>query len=146
MNQHPSSYYGPGIWFIIHLTAYNAKTEIDKREFLKLLTSIKESFPCIKCRKHMSDYFQSNPVIRYWNIPNGIFKWSWMFHNAVNDRLGKNPMLWDEAVKVFSGDVIHICDEGCNDSSSMGDSYKSISRSSLRDTRHDSDRRTMRRR
>jgi hypothetical protein len=134
MNQQVSSYYGPGVWFVIHITAYNVKTENDKREFVKLMESIQLSFPCLKCRKHMTEYFNSNQIIRYWNVPNGMFKWSWTFHNAVNYRLGKNPITYDDALKLYSGDSddIHICNEGCNDSTSINsDSYKSISRQEL---------------
>jgi hypothetical protein len=85
---------GPGIWTTIHLLSIK-----DPELFRSYLKFIQENFPCIICRNHINEYFKNNPIE---NIKTGEeFKWSWMFHNEVNIRLGKSYMGWSTAYKIY---------------------------------------------
>lgn len=105
-----------GMWYSIHLEAYEAKSEEEKRAFARSMKRFCEKYPCAKCRRHASEYIAKHPIEKYWNTNKGIFKWSWIFHNDVNERLGKPLVSWDQANAIYSGDEqIHICGEGCDD-------------------------------
>ena len=117
---------GPGIWFIIHLTARKAVDEPTKRAFLELMKSLAQKFPCEKCRTHINEYLAKNPIEHYWNgknpsgEENGLFTWSWNFHNTVNTRLGKVYVDYDTAWNMY-GDGITICTSNCGDSAGHND-------------------------
>jgi len=107
-----------GMWYSIHLEAFEAKTEDEKRAFLRTMKRFCEKYPCAKCRRHASEYIAKHPIEKYWNTNKGIFKWSWIFHNDVNERLGKPLISWDDAYAIYSGEEnIHVCTEGCDDNS-----------------------------
>ena len=114
-------YIGPGVWFIIHLKAYNAITPSSKKEFIEFMELLKIKFPCKKCRKHITKYLNENPIINYWNIYDnygndvGMFQYTWMFHNAVNMRLNKPHMDWKTAWNLYSNIGNGICNKHCNE-------------------------------
>lgn len=113
--------YGPGIWFSIHTLARNC---VDKKEFLNFLELVKATFPCVQCRAHFEEYYRTHPIGKYWtyyeNIGGikediGLYKWTWEFHNAVNQRLGKLLLTWDIAKDMYKkGSIIGICMENCD--------------------------------
>lgn len=110
--------YGPGVWFSIHLLALNAQDTCSKKVFIKYMERLKETFPCAKCRKHMERYMNANPIQEFWDKENGFFKWSWIFHNAVNIRLGKKFLDYEEALNLYTDNII-ACNKGCDESSSI---------------------------
>ena len=111
--------YGPGVWLCLHLLAYRADDDKSKTDFIEFLNVIRQSYPCAKCRKHMNDYIQANPVHNHWMEDKGFFKWSWLFHNAVNQRLGKPLVSYDEAEAKYGG--VHVCTAGCEEESTVQD-------------------------
>lgn len=112
---------GPGVWYDIHLESKNAKIEEQKKAFVHKMYLLAQSFPCLTCRKHIDEYLQNNPFEPFWNeITNtgeqiGMFKWSWYFHNSVNQRLNKPLVSWDNALYIFSDASINSCDKDCTD-------------------------------
>jgi hypothetical protein len=42
----------------------------------------------------------------------GLFKWAWLFHNAVNQRLKKPIVSWSEAKRMYSPDE-GVCTSDC---------------------------------
>jgi hypothetical protein len=113
--------YGPGTWFSLHLLAYHAADDRTKRSFLDFMDYLRASYPCAKCRKHMNDYILAHPIQSYWNEPHGFFRWSWLFHNDVNRRLGKPLLDYDTALSRFGSGQIHVCSAGCEEESSVRD-------------------------
>jgi hypothetical protein len=94
---------GPGIWYIIHLKGMIAKDISTKVSFIKLINELSVNFPCLKCRNHINEYLEHNPItLATLNEPEGLFKWSWEFHNAVNKRLGKNIIDYQSAKRLDS--------------------------------------------
>lgn len=100
---------GPGVWFTIHQKAKEATTTDTKIEFLKYMQWVAHTFPCSKCAHHTQEYMLHNPIDRHWNVRShdeeeiGCFRWSWSFHNAVNQRLDKPPMDWTMAYMLYYG-------------------------------------------
>lgn len=110
--------YGPGIWFMLHLQAAHATTPQEKQCFLTTVKTLADHFPCHDCRKHFNDYLRSNPPENYLNKDKGLFLWTWEFHDAVNKRLGKQSMTFDEAWKQYK-ETTAICTDDCGDSKSV---------------------------
>jgi len=93
---------GPGIWTTIHLLAIK-----DHELFKSYIKFLQLNFPCIICRNHINEYVNNNPIEKVdldqdVNIEHkNFFKWSWMFHNEVNIKLGKSYMGWSTAYKIY---------------------------------------------
>ena len=94
-------------WDNIHRMAVNAITNELKVEFEKYIRYLGFNFPCPKCRYHIKQRMISHSIKNYYNIRDengrdiGIAKWSWEFHNAVSQRLGKSTMSWSEFTKKY---------------------------------------------
>ncbi len=106
----------PGVWYSIHTMARNATTDSRKRAFIAFMEDLKAQYRCMKCRKHMTDYINKNPIEDYWNLERGFFEWSRVFHNAVNTRLGKQLFGREEAWNLYEPEF-QICTKGCDESS-----------------------------
>lgn len=112
---------GPGAWYIIHLKAKFAVTKSKKDDFIEFMDILSVEFPCKKCRNHIRKYIDSHPIKDFYNLKNndgeeiGMFKWSWMFHNAVNTRLGKPYVDWDTAWNMYDSDDNHVCNQSCDE-------------------------------
>lgn len=110
---------GPGVWFSIHLLAKNASTIAKKDHFIDYMKQLSLDFPCMKCRTHIQAYLKDNPFEPYYTILNeegddiGLFKWSWAFHNTVNNRLGKPYMEFQTAWDMYSDDSDMVCSQDC---------------------------------
>lgn len=76
--------FGPGFWWILHVDAYDAKTPGDIAYFLRRIRPRLESIPCKMCREHALQYIDRDPPERYVTQIDGLFDWSWRFHNYVN--------------------------------------------------------------
>lgn len=86
------SVWGPKLWPVLH--AFGARGgkalvrwhEDERREILWLIGHLETIVPCPECRKHIEEYRRSNP------LPvdaRELGEWIWKFHEAVNERLGK---------------------------------------------------------
>lgn len=110
--------FGPGLWYGIHITAWYAKTEEEKRAFVKYMEHIRDTIQCLSCRDHCASYMEQNPISDYWNqryndVDVGMFKWTFNFHNAVNQRLNKPIMDWSTAYNLYSKAVVSYCSTTC---------------------------------
>lgn len=98
---------GPGIWQIIHLKAKLAIDNQTKKHFIDEMYFHYNNFPCANCRKHIQEYMDSHSFEPFYDMKNntgteiGMFKWSWMFHNAVNTRLQKPYLDWNTACEMY---------------------------------------------
>jgi Erv1 / Alr family len=107
------SYYGPGIWLLIHQLAYEANTVDLQKEAAEKIKNIITNFRCKICREHGKEYLAlfeiKDSIGKYMkrhgkNQMLGLFVWTWMFHNHVNGRIGKKQMRLDDALKPFEID------------------------------------------
>ena len=99
---------GPGYWQIIHFKARNSDTLKLKQDFIDFMYLLSVEFPCGNCRNHIQKYLKENPFEPFMNLKNehgediGMFKWSWLFHNAVNIRIHKPYVDWDTAWEMYN--------------------------------------------
>jgi hypothetical protein len=111
--------FGPGKWDTIHDLAIRAKTPAQKEAFIESMQTICEKLKCQNCQKHCLTYLQTHSPKNFLHIKSstgediGMFKWSWMFHNAVNARLHKPIVDWDTAYNLYSDTQAMICTKDC---------------------------------
>ena len=111
--------FGSGMWKTIHILALDAKTPVKKRQFHKTMNVIVNGIMCKRCKKHALEYIATYPpsrckVFKRNKIDISMFRWSWVFHNRVNERLGKDIVMFEDAYKLYT-EGPEICTEGCSD-------------------------------
>jgi hypothetical protein len=134
---------GSGIWFVIHLKAKHATTEQTKNEFIDFMYLLSVEFPCNRCRTHIQSYLREHPFEPYMNLKNnegediGLFKWSWLFHNAVNNRLAKPFVDWETAWGMYdTGREVCTNCTGSNSNSQRNSFDDSSERDKIKDVKN----------
>jgi len=92
-------------WKEIHTQAARVnKGKISHMGFCQWMHRIPEQLPCIICRNHATQYLRDHPpeealqlTLQAKSGGDNAFRWSWKFHNEVNERKGKLIMPYDEA-------------------------------------------------
>ena len=87
--------FGPGTWWIIHLTSYHCDTKEKIPDFLKFIHAVVSNIPCPTCRRNAIEYITNNDGSEYRHkVYNGkhvgMFLWMVNFHNDVNRRNNKD--------------------------------------------------------
>lgn len=95
------TYYGPGYWAAMHIDSFNARTYEKKITVANTIARLITKFPCEKCRRHATEYSTHHPLIHAINDGDelSLFKWVWKFHNNVNQRIGKQIINFEDALK-----------------------------------------------
>lgn len=102
---HPDKF-GPGTWWILHLTSYNVDS-VDKIDaFIQQLHVIIYNIPCMMCRGHAIEYIKNNDGSKYRDQYYkgrfvGMFMWMSDFHNTVNERKEKDIVYWKDAFREY---------------------------------------------
>lgn len=96
-------YLGPGVWWVIHMTAANANTYSEKIEAKNMIENICRNFFCETCKTHFIAYLKKHPIEDVMNLNLGLFKWTVDFHNAGNLALKKSTVSLDEAKQLYIG-------------------------------------------
>jgi hypothetical protein len=89
------------LWFKIHKKAMNANNYKRKKKFIKFIKKIHDSIKCSECKSHMRQYIYNEPFVDYLDMKDGLFNWSWNFHNAVNNRINKDMVSYQDAYNMF---------------------------------------------
>lgn len=112
MSSNPE-YIGPGYWAAWHIKSLQADGKEKKSEVARNIAIDIAYFPCMKCRTHAKEYVKSKPLMPAVRSLDklSLFKWTVDFHNAVNLRLGKPMINWQQAEKMWSGEG--VCLEDC---------------------------------
>ena len=79
--------WGPSMWRVLHSLSFSIseENEKDRKKFLDFLESLRTLLPCEDCRLHFSQYLEEHNPQKAENLA----VWTFDFHNAVNERLGK---------------------------------------------------------
>lgn len=111
---------GPGMWIWMHTEAFHAKSPEHKENFIRNLRINIKNFRCKDCRDHAMQYIDRNPPELYAKIgvdegreDTTMFRYTWLFHNTVNKRLGKPIVEWDVAYAMYSNPESMFCDKNC---------------------------------
>ena len=99
--------FGPGVWLSIHILAIDSVNDMAIDFFMAWIDKMVYRLTCPTCVKHSIEYLSKNPIEPYINsvnsrgIKNGMFIWSWKFHNNVNERLDKEVISFENAYNMY---------------------------------------------
>ena len=123
---------GPGTWWYTHKKAKETTTDKKIDEFIDHMDFLEKNFSCHNCRKHIQQYIDTHSFEDLRHLTNkegtriGMFKWAWMFHNAVNTRIGKPHVDWETAWAMYDDDdddnESTVCSKNCDEV----DSYEEV--------------------
>jgi|SRR6056297_483022 len=102
-----------GIWLCIHRNAIRATTKERISQFRDSFIDTIENLPCSNCKNHALEYLRSHPMRENCHVLFYYFTWTWEFHNAVNRRIGKREMHWQEAYDRYADGDPYICSKEC---------------------------------
>ena len=111
---HNPVYIGPGEWNTIHTLAAWANTPERKKIVIEQIKYLQSRFPCIECKGHFGNYIIAHPMEYTIDGPeDALFLWTVNFHNAVNHRLGKAKVSYEDAKSIYYADFFCFskCDE-----------------------------------
>lgn len=114
-HSHDAKVIGPGTWDMMHRTSVSS----DPTLFILVVKFVYDNFPCAVCRRHFQEYCTKNPPWKLKPEPDkegndlSRFKWMWICHNVVNERLGKRIVEWIMAVRMYLQSP--LCTEGCSE-------------------------------
>ena len=118
-------YFGCGLWFSIHLQAFNCFTEFDKTYFIKYINLLTNTIACSDCRKHFAKYVENHPLTNYTLMndnytidKNSLFAWTVKCHNEVNKRTFKKKFPLVDAYEYFKSLEKTVC-ENCGTHSNV---------------------------
>ena len=108
---------GPGYWDNMHRLARYVRTDDDAKLVIGTIRNMELTFPCENCRKHIAEYLKQFPIEKVaasydqygYNL--GYFKWTWVFHSVVNQRLKKTNLDYEAALGVYS--TVETCNNTC---------------------------------
>ena len=99
LNQSPSVW-GSKLWEVLHAIGSRsgrspAKLQRDElRELQWIVDNLETIIPCKECRTHVEEYRKLTPPPEIW--ASDYDSWFWNFHEAVNTRLGKVGVSFEE--------------------------------------------------
>lgn len=100
------SEWGPKAWNWLHLLAINyppRPTLADARLAARHVWRFVAGLPCAECRLHAVWHLRRRPPALAGT--EALQAWVWAFHNAVNVRLGKRPLLFEEYLEIYSDEL-----------------------------------------
>lgn len=99
-----TQFFGPSTWRALHAITFTFPenpTDKDKQEYLDFVQALSKVLPCPQCRSHMMDYIKNNPIDVSSQL--AFSKWGVDFHNAVNQRIGKPVIPYENVRKRYAG-------------------------------------------
>ena len=121
---HNPVYVGPGIWFTIHTLAANASSDNEKKDVIKHIRKLHDRFPCLECKGHFGEYLTKHPPEdSLGGNEDALFLWTVNFHNAVNYRLRKPQVSYEEAKSIYKENDI-FCTKKCDEEEDEGKPFK----------------------
>jgi len=104
--------WGPSMWRVLHSLSFSisdSSREKDRKNFIEFLQSLRTLLPCADCRLHFAEYLDEHNPTKADNLA----VWTFDFHNAVNERLGKPQFSFEDVSKVYESSNAH-CDMNCS--------------------------------
>jgi len=96
------SCWGPVGWIFIHSIAFAYDPNLDNRQkYYDFFSNLGGVLPCSSCKTHYSQNFNKESIMRALETNEGLFRWVYDLHNAVNKGTGVPESKWPsyEAVK-----------------------------------------------
>lgn len=104
----PADAWGTHLWGFIHtLTVIDFEpemNEIHQRRVIQNLKAIPDVFPCAMCLPTYQEALAKlDPLPLRESMV--LFKWSWELHNAVNKKLSKPDLSYEDAIKRWTKEI-----------------------------------------
>ena len=93
--------WGPAAWRFLHIASFAMDT-FNAERVVQALESFGHLLPCDECKTHYANYLNKNPPGAQIQSKEDMQKYLVNVHNAVNDRLGKPILSFDNAVDLYS--------------------------------------------
>jgi hypothetical protein len=90
------------LWKQLHIRALNHKEDHDIAFLMNFIRTIPRYTSGCHCKEHFLAWRNNNPVEYGPNYE--YFKWTVRAHNAVNEKLGKATMSYEEAFNLYKQD------------------------------------------
>jgi len=97
--------WGPYFWETIHFVAHGYPenpNNTDKRAYTSFYRNMMKVLPCDKCATSAQTLFTQFPIGNSLNSRNDLIRWTHSFHNAVNNKLGKDSPTLEEFMHNFT--------------------------------------------
>jgi len=88
---------GPNIWRNLHVAALQWDGKVQSQA--SLLVKVGMNIPCGECRSFWSTRLRENPPPK--TNADDFFRWTWEAHNAVNKKLGKPEISFEDALEMY---------------------------------------------
>jgi hypothetical protein len=112
-NTSDPSVWGPALWFSFHLSASKYPESagcIQRTQMKAIILGIPVLLACTACKEHAHCYIKkTKDDNKLDDIVSGqvkLFNWFVDFHNAVNERLKKRIITYEEASKMYYNDIL----------------------------------------
>jgi hypothetical protein len=97
---------GFGYWALLHKGADKVaklNSYDDKIRFSVFVVQVISLYPCAACVAHATEYISGNPLAKVIRDPDpyAFVKYFWVFHNFVNDRIGKETVSYQECLDLW---------------------------------------------
>lgn len=103
--------WGPGFWFSLHNSAehypHNPSPIVRDRTKGRIL-AISYEIPCQGCRPHSISYIENADLDKAVSSKENLIRFYVDFHNQVNKRYNKPLVTYEQARKMYGGNVTYI--------------------------------------
>jgi hypothetical protein len=96
--------WGPHFWFFLMTIAISYPTkanEVTKKKYYDLITNFPLFIPHDKIGNKFSQMIDKYPVTPYLDGKDAFIKWVHYIHNKINEELGKDSVLFTEALNTY---------------------------------------------
>lgn len=96
--------WGPHFWFFLMTIAISYPTkanEVTKKKYYDLITNFPLFIPHDKIGNKFSQMIDKYPVTPYLDGKDAFIKWVHYIHNKINEELGKDGVLFTEALNTY---------------------------------------------
>lgn len=93
--------WGNAVWYLIHTLAYKIKDDKNIKELISYIIEICSNIPCPECRLHAMNILNTSNIKNI-NSKQELILFLMMFHNIINEKLGKPKFTEEENNNTYS--------------------------------------------
>lgn len=99
-----SEIWGPHYWFVLHSMAISYPThptDTIKKKYYDMIQNLPLLIPHYRIGNEFAELLDAYPVTPYLDSRESLFKWTHYIHNKINQKIGKSPMILEEAIDAY---------------------------------------------
>ena len=93
--------WGPILWKIIHITAFNANDNFSKNKYIEFYKTFAYIIPCSICKNEYLRKINLFPLEKFFNNKNDMINWTILIHNSVNRINRIRDYTYDETIIIY---------------------------------------------